>query len=200
MNIPLKLTLSRVLLAPVFFVVFMLPVWTDGKLIFATTIVLIVLYIYSEISDALDGHIARKFDMVTDEGKILDPFSDVILHITYFSCFVVADLIPVWMLLFILYREVSIGAVRNIAVQKKVVLQANIFGKIKTVLYAIVSLLGFAFELLRRNIVIENVFGEGAVVVFIYCFQALFISAICLSFVSFFIYLYGLLKKRSVEN
>ncbi len=200
MNIPLKLTVSRVLLAPVFFVIFMLSIWTKGQFVLSTTIALIILYIYCEISDALDGHIARKYDMVTGEGKILDPFSDVILHVTYFSCFVVAGLIPVWMLLLIVYREISIGAVRNIAVQKNVVIQANIFGKIKTVMYAIVSLLGFAFELLRRNGVLESVFSDHSYIVFLYCFKALFIFSIVLSYVSFFIYLYGFLKENRVEN
>ncbi len=117
MNIPNKLTVSRLFLAPIFFVLYFLPNWT-GMNAPALTWLLLLVYVLIEISDLLDGFIARRYQMVTDLGKVLDPFSDVISRMTYFVCLAFSGIMPLWVFLIILYRELSVTFLRMILMGK----------------------------------------------------------------------------------
>lgn len=133
-----KLTFSRLIMAPVFFVVYLLPrFFPDWPYAagFWTLPVLWTLFLVSEISDLLDGKIARARNEVSDFGKLFDPFSDVLVRITYFLCFVVDGILPVAFLLIVLYREFGILFVRTLMMKKGITMGARMGGKIKAVTY-----------------------------------------------------------------
>lgn len=151
MNLPNKLSLARICMIPLFVAVYFLPFWW-------APVAAVAIFILAAFTDFLDGHIARKYNLVTDLGKLLDPIADKILVTAALFCVVatnpfgyrgqnpalsiIADM-TAWQnftMIFltvagivILARELLISAMRQIAASKGVVVQANIFGKIKTV-------------------------------------------------------------------
>ena len=129
MNLPNKLSCLRIILVPVMAVVFLLD--------FAyAPLVAVAIFAMAAFTDFLDGKIARKYNMVTDLGKLLDPIADKLLVLFALFLVVEANLIPVGFGAFcggiIIGRELLISAVRQIAASKGVIIQANIYGKIKT--------------------------------------------------------------------
>ena len=161
MNLPNKLSLMRICLVPFFVAAYFLPYYWGAY-------VAVALFIIASATDFLDGYIARKYKMVTDLGKLLDPIADKVLVCAALFCVVatnplqyltLVDYSPLvsyrpqsWMLLsdhswaanfgllllvigaiVIISRELLISAVRQIAASKGVVVQANVFGKIKTI-------------------------------------------------------------------
>ncbi len=163
MNIPMKLTVTRIILTPVFLLVFFLPIWlkgfVDAQMLQSLSVIsawsLLAIALVCELTDFLDGYIARKYNMVSDLGKVLDPFSDVLIHVTYFICFTFVGLMPVWTLTFIVYRELGITMVRMLSMQQGIALPANWWGKIKTVLYAITGIMGIIY------VIYDRAFGMG---------------------------------------
>ncbi len=142
MNIANALTSLRIVLSPVFFVVAYLPVWGGQRFAPVSMILLWVLFVLIEVSDVLDGAVARAQGIVSDLGKLLDPFSDVISRLTYFIVFAAFSIMPVWMFLLIMYREVGIIFVRMMMIRDGVALAARTGGKTKAVMYAISAGLG----------------------------------------------------------
>jgi CDP-diacylglycerol--glycerol-3-phosphate 3-phosphatidyltransferase len=141
MNLPTKITVFRIIMAPVFFIIYFIPEWT-GSFAAASIYVMIPLFVIMEISDAVDGHIARKYNMVTDLGKILDPFSDVISRVTFFICFTFTGIMPLWALLVIIYRELAITFLRMMMMGRGTAMAASIWGKAKAVTYSVSGVLG----------------------------------------------------------
>ena len=208
MNLPTKITVSRIVSTPLFFVFFMLPQWVSfasgGALPIRTLFILNVVstaaawlfFVSAEFSDAADGFIARRYHLVTDLGKLLDPFSDVLIHITYFLCFAAAGLMPFWVLAVILYREFFQLFIRMLSLKSGTVVPANIWGKSKSVLYAAASLAGLAAETFFRfapdlNAAVSEYIGMGLTV--------LFTAAAVASVVSFLTYLIPFLKTQSAD-
>lgn len=148
MTLPNKLTLSRLFSAPLVFLAWYLPVHLGFSPRFGT-VLLWILFILSEITDVLDGHFARIRGQVSDVGKLMDPFSDVFLRVTYFACFIGAGLMPIWTLVIILWRELAIMFIRMLLAREGVVLAANKGGKLKSFLY-FVSGFGGVFALTLR--------------------------------------------------
>ncbi|MFQ3621443.1 MAG: CDP-diacylglycerol--glycerol-3-phosphate 3-phosphatidyltransferase [Spirochaetales bacterium] len=144
MNLPNLLTSSRIYLSPIFFVFFYIPLWT-GRGSFLTIIILWIIYLIMETSDAVDGSIARALDQVTDTGKLLDPFADVVSRLTYFVCFVATGIMPAWAFILIMYREFGITYLRMILYKDGYALAARKGGKMKAVLYAVAG--GFGLGL-----------------------------------------------------
>lgn len=107
-----------------------------------STVVLWILFAFIEISDVLDGAVARSQGIVSDVGKLLDPFADVVSRLTYFVVFAAFSIMPVWMFLLILYREVGIIFVRMMMIRDGVALAARKGGKTKAVMYAVSAGLG----------------------------------------------------------
>jgi CDP-diacylglycerol--glycerol-3-phosphate 3-phosphatidyltransferase len=131
-----KFTSLRGFLAPVFFLIYFIPVWT-GYLAAASVFVMIPLLAFAELTDYLDGYFARKRGEVSDFGKLFDPFCDVILNITVLFCLTLSGYIPAFALLLIVYREFVINFVRMTAAQKGVAIGARKGGKTKTVTYIV---------------------------------------------------------------
>ena len=184
MNLPTKITVFRIILAPVFFLLYFIPEWT-GVLTSESVFILLVMFIVMELSDVLDGYIARKYNMVTDLGKILDPFSDVISRVTFFICFAFSGIMPLWTLVIIIYRELAITFMRMMMMGRGTAMAASIWGKAKAVTYTLAGIGGFAVMGIQRlgiefsgSGIVETV----AVVLFI---LAAFSSAA--SFVTYFI-------------
>jgi len=144
MNLANKLTLSRIILAPAFFVIYLMPsffpsLFPNGA---GWTIpVLWIIFIVSELTDYFDGLAARKLKLTSDFGKFFDPFADTLVQVTCFLCFVIDGIYPVngiipgILFLLVIYREFCILFVRNLMLKKGITLGARIGGKIKTVAY-----------------------------------------------------------------
>lgn len=126
MNLPNKLTIARVIAVP-FFIGFFLT----GHYLIA-----FVLFIAASFTDMLDGKIARKYNLVTNFGKIMDPLADKILVYSAF-CLMIPDLVPGWMFIIILAREFTVAGMRTVAASEGIVIAAGMSGKIKTVLQMI---------------------------------------------------------------
>jgi CDP-diacylglycerol--glycerol-3-phosphate 3-phosphatidyltransferase len=138
MTIADKVTSLRLVLAPCFFVVYLLPIILPFLSLPSapwTVPVLWLLFILSEISDLIDGKIARTRNEVSDFGKLFDPFADTLVRITYFLCFVVDGILPVILFLVVLYREFGILFLRNLMLKKGVAMGARKGGKLKAVSY-----------------------------------------------------------------
>ncbi|MFP4151604.1 MAG: CDP-alcohol phosphatidyltransferase family protein [Alkalispirochaeta sp.] len=149
MNIANQLTSLRLYLSPLFFIFAFLPEWSDGRYALLSTVVLWVLFAVIEISDAVDGAVARGMGIVSDLGKLLDPFADVISRLTYFVVFAALSIMPVWMFILIMYREVGIIFLRMMMIRDGVALAARKGGKTKAVMYAVSA--GIALLLLMHQ-------------------------------------------------
>ena len=126
MNLPNKLTMFRVILIP-FFVVFMLVDITLYDKWIALGI-----FIIASLTDLLDGKIARKYNLVTNFGKFMDPLADKLLVCSALICLVALNKIPAWMVIVIIAREFIISGFRLIASDNGVVIAASYWGKFKT--------------------------------------------------------------------
>jgi CDP-diacylglycerol--glycerol-3-phosphate 3-phosphatidyltransferase len=166
-----KITSLRLILAPLFFIVYILPFSGGGKAGgVLTTAVLWILFVGSEITDLIDGRVARRRNEVSDFGKLFDPFADVLVRITYFLCFVVDGVLPVIPLLIILYREFGILFVRILMMKKGVALGARMGGKIKAVTYMAAGAIALLAVSIKRLGLGEGLYAGlrlAAVIVFI---------------------------------
>jgi CDP-diacylglycerol---glycerol-3-phosphate 3-phosphatidyltransferase len=142
------MTSVRLFLSPVFFIAAFLPLWTGGRFALFSVTILWVLFAIIELSDALDGLVARSQGIVSDLGKLFDPFADVVSRLTYFVVFAAFSIMPVWMFLLILYREVGIIFVRMLMIRDGIALAARMGGKAKAVMYAIST--GFGLLMLMH--------------------------------------------------
>lgn len=128
MNLANKLTMFRVIVVP-FFVFFMCFSAIPYRFLIA-----LILFALASITDMLDGKIARKYNMVTDFGKFLDPLADKILVAAALICFVELGWTSAWVVFIIMAREFIVSGIRLVAANsdKKKVIPANIWGKLKT--------------------------------------------------------------------
>ncbi len=133
MNLPNKLTIFRVILIP-FFLVFLLlpelpflpsPQWGSW--------IALAIFVIASFTDMLDGKIARKYNLITDFGKFMDPLADKLLVCSALIALIELGRIPAWMVIVIIAREFIISGFRLIAVDKGVVIAASYWGKFKTV-------------------------------------------------------------------
>ncbi len=148
MNLPNKLTLLRIILVPAVIAAILI----DFPFHF---LVAGILFGVAAITDALDGKIARRDNLITDFGKFADPLADKILVISVMVCFVKLNLCGAIPLIIIIFREFAVTSIRLVAAAKGKVIAANMWGKVKTVtqIIAIVSvfLMQFIFEILERT-------------------------------------------------
>ncbi|MBP3447193.1 MAG: CDP-diacylglycerol--glycerol-3-phosphate 3-phosphatidyltransferase [Clostridia bacterium] len=133
MNTPNKITVFRMFIAPVFLVIFFLNI--EHKMLISALI-----FALGAITDAIDGHLARKNNIVTNFGKFLDPIADKMLVTAAFLAFMQVGICNIWIVMLMITREFAITSVRLIAAAQGVVIPANIGGKIKTV-FQMVSLI-----------------------------------------------------------
>ena len=198
MNLADRITLLRIILAPVFFIEYML-LKTFQKELAGYMIWLVALLwltaLAAELTDKFDGIAARYYNQTSDFGKLFDPFADTLLHITGFLCFVIDGILPAFLFLVVLYREFGILFVRNLMLRKGIAMGARTSGKVKTVIYVIAGGITLiyasiirlsALEFLQPVVKIAYIFKITALVVF--CLSVL------VSMLSFFDYLFVYLK------
>lgn len=128
MNLPNKLTILRVILIP-FFVVFMLFDITGA----ADKWIALVIFCVASLTDMLDGKIARKYNLVTNFGKFMDPLADKLLVCTALICLTSMNRLNVIVVLVIIAREFIICGFRLVASDNGIVIAASYWGKFKTV-------------------------------------------------------------------
>lgn len=139
MNLPNKLTILRVLLIPFFVFFLLVPVAGD-----ASKYIALVIFIIASLTDLADGKIARKYNLVTNFGKFMDPLADKLLVCSALICFVEMGLLPAWMVIIIISREFIISGFRLIASDNGVVIAASYWGKFKTVFQMVMVILMIA--------------------------------------------------------
>lgn len=126
MNLPNQLTVSRFFLTIIFMVVLFI------EFPFNTTFALAV-FVVASITDWVDGAYARKHKLVTNFGKLMDPLADKILTGSAFIAFAGLGLMPAWMVVIIVGREMAVTGLRLLAASKHLVLAADSYGKAKTI-------------------------------------------------------------------
>ena len=149
MNTPNKLTIARMIMVP-FLVVFML---TDigGE---ANRYISLAIFVAASVTDWFDGKIARKYNLVTNFGKFMDPLADKLLVCSALICFIEMGRLDAWIVIIIIAREFIISGFRLIAAENGVVIAANYWGKFKTVSQMIMIILlivdfGGVFDILE---------------------------------------------------
>ena len=125
MNLPNKLTIARVIAVPFI-----------GAYYFSWYLLAFIIFVAASLTDMLDGKIARKYNLVTNFGKIMDPLADKVLVYSAI-CLMIPVYVPAWMLIIILAREFTVAGMRTVAASEGIVIAAGMSGKIKTVLQMI---------------------------------------------------------------
>jgi CDP-diacylglycerol--glycerol-3-phosphate 3-phosphatidyltransferase len=136
MNIANRLTILRILLIVPFILILL---WKSEK--FSYRLIAFVIFAIASLTDFLDGYLARKFNLVTNFGKLMDPLADKILVISSLLIFVELKYVPAWMVIVIITRDFLINGIRSLAASKGKVLPAGMLGKIKTTTQMIAILL-----------------------------------------------------------
>ena len=137
MNLPNKITMLRIIMIP-FFVFFMLT-----NVVKYSNYIAVIVFIVASLTDTLDGYIARKYNLVSNFGKFMDPLADKLLVCSALICFVSIkeNPMPVWGVIIIISREFIISGFRLVASDAGIVLAASWWGKIKTVTQMVMSVL-----------------------------------------------------------
>ena len=136
MNTPNKLTVARMILVP-FLVIFMLTGWGRE----ANRWICLAIFVAASVTDWFDGHLARKYNLITNFGKFMDPLADKLLVCSAMICMIELDRLPAWVVIIIIGREFIISGFRLIAAENGVVIAANYWGKFKTVSQMIMIIL-----------------------------------------------------------
>lgn len=148
LNTPNLLTIARIFITPIFLAVILMDTLSHKFLIAC------IIFLIASITDAVDGHLARKNNQITNFGKFLDPIADKILTTSALLAFMSMGLCNIWIIMLVLVREFAIASVRMIAATNGVVIPANIWGKIKTVSQMVftilIMLLGEVWEIISK--------------------------------------------------
>ena len=128
MNIANRITLVRVCLVPAFLVIFLAAPFIE----WINAWIALVLFVAAAVTDAVDGYVARKYGLVTNFGKLMDPLADKFLICSVFIAFLAQGLLPVWAVILFVSREFFVSGVRQIMLEKQIIMAASNWGKIKT--------------------------------------------------------------------
>ena len=178
MNLPNKLTMLRILMIPVFMVFIELNS-LPNHILWA-----FVVFVLVSLTDMLDGKIARKYNLVTDFGKFMDPLADKILVTAALIYFIPLRLAPAWIVILILAREFLVTSLRLIASGKGIVIAADKWGKYKTA----TTMVWICYALLMTNFIDTMSIGMQSMCTGIHI--ALMILSLALTLLSGFNYLW----------
>lgn len=151
MNLPNKLTIFRMIMIVPF--VFVMLTDVCGP---ASKWIALAIFVIASLTDLLDGYIARKYNLVTNFGKFMDPLADKLLVCAAMICLVEMGKIPSWIVIIIISREFIISGFRLIASDNGVVIAASYWGKLKTVFQMIMIILMIA-DIAVINVVTQMV-------------------------------------------
>ena len=137
MNLPNKLTISRIFLIPIFIILLSVPLdlgtWDiGGTELPITHFIAAIIFIFASTTDWVDGYIARKYNLITNLGKFLDPLADKLLVSAALIMLVQMDLAAAWIVIIIISREFAVTGLRLVAAGEGIVLAAGQMGKLKT--------------------------------------------------------------------
>ncbi len=140
LNLPNKITILRIILIP-FFVGLLLAenVTTRLDVVFFARILAFLFFVVAALTDMIDGYLARRYHLVTNFGKLMDPLADKLLTMSAFVAFVELDLsekrpiFPAWAIIVILAREFLVTGLRALALERGRIIQADYLGKHKTI-------------------------------------------------------------------
>ncbi|MCR5691141.1 MAG: CDP-diacylglycerol--glycerol-3-phosphate 3-phosphatidyltransferase [Eubacterium sp.] len=137
MNVPNKLTIMRVIMIPLFAVAMLCQAIPYHEYL------ALILFCGACITDFFDGYLARKYNQITNFGKFMDPLADKLLVCTALICFLVINpsQMPAWVVIVIISREFIISGFRLIAAERGVTIAASYWGKVKTVVQMIMSII-----------------------------------------------------------
>ena len=135
MNLPNKITIFRVCMIPIFLIFLLVDAIPYGNYI------ALAVFSIACISDAVDGYLARKYNLVTNFGKFMDPLADKLLVCSALICFIELDLMPAWIVIIIIAREFIISGFRLVASDNHVVIAASYWGKFKTIAQMVLCIL-----------------------------------------------------------
>ncbi|WP_449353928.1 CDP-diacylglycerol--glycerol-3-phosphate 3-phosphatidyltransferase [Virgibacillus natechei] len=138
MNIPNKITISRIFLIPIFIILLSVPFdwgeWNVGEgHLPISHFAAALLFIIASTTDWIDGYYARKYNLVTNLGKFLDPLADKLLVAAALILLIEMGLAPAWVVILIISREFAVTGLRLVAAGEGIVLAASSMGKLKTV-------------------------------------------------------------------
>lgn len=133
MNLPNKITMLRVIMIP-FFVAAMLADFIPYH-----NYIAVAIFIIASLTDTLDGYIARKYNLISNFGKFMDPLADKLLVSSALICFVALGSMPAWIVIIIISREFIISGFRLVASDAGMVIAASWWGKCKTVAQMVMS-------------------------------------------------------------
>ena len=180
LNIANQLTIVRIVASPLYLLV--LYINKDWSNVAAT-----IIFILAGVSDFLDGYIARKYNMITDLGKILDPIADKILVAAALIALIDLDRLYWWIAVIMLARDFTMEALRNLAASKGIIIAAGIWGKLKTT-FQMVAIGMISFKNVWLGI---NWYILGQVLMYI---------ALVLSIYSAFVYFRDYFKNHELEE
>lgn len=145
-HVPNILTIIRFLLIP--FIIYFLAI--------NQYIIGVILFIISGITDVVDGAIARKFNFITDFGKLMDPLADKLTQISVLATLMIKDLIPVWILAIVIAKEAVMIAGASFLYGRDVVVSSKWFGKLATVLFFIAIVCSCFISYWNMTVTVEN--------------------------------------------
>ncbi len=152
---PNILTLVRIAISPVYLICFEIHT-------LAAYLVCLFIAIIIELTDLFDGIIARKNNLITDFGKLMDPFADSISRFSIFMSFLSANLAPLWMIAIFFYRDVLVSVIRVFAMKEGVVVAARKSGKTKAWAQAICTFVILILLIMQKAAVLPPGIGEPA--------------------------------------
>lgn len=164
MNLPNKLTISRILLIPIFILLLSLPLdlgtWDiGGSELPIMHFIAAMLFIFASATDWVDGYIARKYNLITNLGKFLDPLADKLLVSAALIMLVQLELAAAWIVIVVISREFAVTGLRLVAAGEGIVLAAGQMGKLKTAtqMIAIILLLLHNYPFSYMNIPVGTI-------------------------------------------
>ncbi len=175
MNLANKITMFRIFLLPIF----VISCYYDQSGISS-----LLIFLLGTFSDFLDGYVARKYNMITDFGKFIDPIADKILVLSAFIMFIDRGFVEPWVVIVVLFRELLISGFRMLAAKKNISIAADIFGKLKTT----TQFFSVIFFFLTIILINRNTYIIGKVLLYV---------SVALTILSMINYLY---KNREVFN
>ena len=187
MTAPDRITLLRLILSPVFFAAYFFSDWVVTG-IYISLVSGWMIFSVIELSDLLDGYLARKLGKSSELGKVLDPFADSVSRLTYFLCFVGGGIMPIWILLVLIYRDLSVAFVRLLSNRQGITMGARLTGKIKAVVYAAGGIAG----MLRWS---SNLLASGEFRGLRLVSDIIFICCAAIAFFSMADYIYSHLRR-----
>ncbi len=206
LNLPNKLTIFRIILVPIFIALIAVSAYFEDLnwLVF----VALGVYIIASITDFIDGKIARKYNLITDFGKIMDPLADKILVSSGFIMLTYLDIIPGWITAIVICRDFFVDGLRMLASTKNIVVPAMLSGKIKTsfeMFTIIFALLGFPMsEYNSMCAFIDNGFQMPAVPLLINAFMSVCligtVIVVIWTIVEYTIKINKLIKEKSKDS